>query len=484
MKQQIIPSSDSVLFFQKQKNADEKKFHLRKVIYEIDKLSYEKGTRSGDYLIREKISAINEELKSYDDKLRLCDFNSKSYLPISEEILPFFEQRYLEKFFLHEMIGQLKQELINQNNTDFQHNIEHQGASYKRNVNNPYRDELKKDLISFESKLSTSIVPFLNEFLNDLNHMLFMQRFNKNIDEWSISHITGDIDIVFKNHINYFFTINTKITKAVPSVDEMAALTDILLNGSGLKARLLHLKNFNETKLKSVVFDSAKEFSSKIAARETSFRNRAMERIANKENSGQTIQDEFEEVLNKLRLLTEYKKTINISDYAGMENLSGSRSNRYLYYSPDTGEIKLKDVADYLKDSLIFINEWLLVVLKNDRDLLSMVKSLIDCLPAETRFYDLFETANIISAGLNNQKKNFWGDKILYITREIASELLGIIEYLCVELKDSFVRIIFDVELNKSSVSKVFAKKVNIIYDSFENARRKIMSAVKQLDKI
>jgi hypothetical protein len=484
MQQSINLSADSAYFSQKLKHADGKKFHLRKAIYEMDKLSYEKGTRSGDYLIREKIVAINEELKSYDDKLKVCDFSTKFFLPIVEEMLPFFEKRYLDDFILGESIGTLKHELINQHNADIQHNIDHQKENYKRNINNPYRDELTKDLIAFEAKLSNTITPHLKEFLDDINYLLFIQNLNQNIDQWSISNVFNNIEIIFKKLINYFFIIYGKIMKVILSVDEIAAITDIILNESGLKSKLLRLKNIDETRLKNLIINCAKEYLSNISTSDRFLKNKNKDKIAAKENSQKIIQNEFEIVLEKLRLLTEYKRTLNISNYTFIENLSDNRRDRYLYYAPDSGDIKLKDVADYLKDSLIFISEWLLIVLKKNPDLLASVKSLVECLPAEIRFYDLFETANIISAGQNNQKRNLWGDEVLYVTKEIASELIGIIEFLCVELKDAFIRIIFDVELNNSSVLKIFEKKVNIIYDSFEDARKKIITVIGQLEKI
>ncbi len=484
MQHTHAPSSESIYFTQKLKRADEYKFNLRKVIYELDKLTYHKGTRAGDYLIREIIAGINEELRSYDNKLKICDFGTKAYTRLFEEILQFFEQRYLGTYFLSGMIVQLKQELINQNNADIQHNIDHQNENYKRNVNNPYREELKKDLIIFDTKLSNTITPLLNDFLYDVNCLLLIQRLNENIDEWSISHISGDAENIFKIHLNYFFNIHCKVVKKVLSVEEITTLAETLINESGVKTRLLRLKNNNETKFKNIIFNIAKEYLAGTGIEKNSFKNKVNEFISEQDKARQSIQDEFEFITGKLRILTDYKKTLNISGYTFAENLSGNRANRYPYYIADSGEIKLKEVADYLKDSLIFINEWLLMELKKNPKLLSSVKSLIDCLPAEIRFYDLFETANIMSARPDNRKKSIWGYVLSYITKELAAEIINIIEFLCVELKEAFIRIIFDVELNKSSVSKVFEKKVNIIYDSFENARKKIINILRQLDKI
>ena len=58
-----------------------------------------------------------------------------------------------------------------------------------------------------------------------------------------------------------------------------------------------------------------------------------------------------------------------------------------------------------------------LIELKKKQDLFTSVKFLVECLPAEIRFYDLFETANSIAAGENNKKSNFWGDITLYVNK-------------------------------------------------------------------
>jgi hypothetical protein len=482
MLQSTNTSLDSTYLSKKLKHADERKFHLRKAIYEMDKLTYEKGTRSGDYLIREKIQSINDELKLYDDKLKICNFDIKADLSIIDEVLPFFEERYLDNFILNERITLLKQELINQNYADTQHNIDHPEENYKRNVNNPYRDELKKDIKVFETAL-INIISYLNELLNDINDLLFVNKLNKTIDEWSIKKIFEDSDKFLIKNINYFININLKIKKTVPTLEEIIALTDILLNETGIKSRLLRLTNIDERKLENILIHCGKESLSHKIITSSAIKSTIQEKNVSQKNTQQIIKNNFDSVLNNLRLLTEYKTISSKTGNTVTDNLSNSRGNKYLYNSPESGKLLLKDIADYLRDSLIFVNEWLLIELKKNPDLFTPVKFLVECLPAEIRFYDLFETANIVAAGENNKKINFWGDVISYISKETAMELIDIIDFICVELKDAFIRTIFDVELNKAPALKIFAKKINIIYDSFENAQKKIISAIRQLKK-
>ena len=87
---------------------------------------------------------------------------------------------------MNERIALLKQEITNQNNTDIKHNTDHPEENYKRNINNPYREELKKDLKVFEAALIKIIIPYLNEFLSDINDLFFINSLNKSIDELSI----------------------------------------------------------------------------------------------------------------------------------------------------------------------------------------------------------------------------------------------------------------------------------------------------------
>ena len=57
----------------------------------------------------------------------------------------------------------------------------------------------------------------------------------------------------------------------------------------------------------------------------------------------------FNNVMHNLRLLTENKITLIKTGNTIDGKLSINRDNRYLYSSPESGKILLKDIADYLK---------------------------------------------------------------------------------------------------------------------------------------
>ena len=322
-------------------------------------MAFEKSTRSGDYLIREKIREINEELKSYDDKLKICDFDLKADFPIYEEILPFFEERYLDSFILNERIALLKQEITNQNNTDIKHNTDYPEENYKRNINNPYREELKKDLKVFEAALIKIIIPYLNEFLSDINDLFFINSLNKSIDELSIKKNFEEPEIILNNKIISFININYKIKKTGYSLEEITALTNVLLNETGIKSRLLRLKNIDEQKLDNIIIHCGNEYLSRRIISDSALRKTNKDQINIQKDTQQIIQNNFNNVMHNLRLLTENKITLIKTGNTIDGKLSINRDNRYLYSSPESGKTLLKDIADYLSDSLIFLIEWL-----------------------------------------------------------------------------------------------------------------------------
>ena len=128
-------------YLNKIKSLEEKKFYLRKVIYEFNRLSYDKGTRKGDYLIREKINEINYELDIYDNKIRTYDIKSRDKLLIYRDIILFFEERFLDQNILDLKINTLKEELKSQENADAEHNARHKNESYERSTYNIYRND-------------------------------------------------------------------------------------------------------------------------------------------------------------------------------------------------------------------------------------------------------------------------------------------------------------------------------------------------------
>ena len=179
----------------KLKIANEKKFYLRKALYELDKLSYEKGTRKGDYLIREKIKQINDELELFDGRIKAFEADIIN-ISLFREILFFFEENYLDNFILLEKIESLKDELINQEKNDQEHNLRHSDENYERSRKNTFRAELDKDISNFKNAIANRLVPNLTEFLFEINDLIFIEELNEKIKKWSIEKSFNEKDQV------------------------------------------------------------------------------------------------------------------------------------------------------------------------------------------------------------------------------------------------------------------------------------------------
>ena len=476
------PSSqkDAAYIPQKIKQANEKQFSLRKKIYDIARLSYEKGTRSEDYVLRKIVLEINGELDSCDNQIRILEINDNTSLTAYKEFITFFESIYLDRHIIKENITQLKLELANQQNTELQYNIEHKQQPYKRNPINPYREELRKDLNKLEGLILTVLSPDLSDFLIYINELFFNCRVNEIIRDWAVKYQNNEAENNLNHAINGFLEIFTKIKTQVFTEKDALTLVNSCLTQSGLKYRILHLKNMNENKLDTIILESVVNYSSRHSEKEKNLQQVEQEKAYQQQNiPGKLHFDKsnnlLENTLLNLKYLVEFRNKTNI------DTDSVGRTSKYLYNCPDSGKILLKDVADYLKDSLIFIIDWLYIDLKKNPDLLSTYILFIECLPDIIKFYDLLNTTDITAAQTINQKKNMWGEIEQFISANTANTLVDIMRSLRLELKDAFVKSIIEIEMNKSASFSVILKKINIIYDSYDNAQKKITSEMNKL---
>ncbi|MFH0974478.1 MAG: hypothetical protein V1874_01705 [Spirochaetota bacterium] len=476
---------DSAYSARKKNQIIEEKFLLRKAIYEMDELSYEKGTRSGDYIIRRIIQEINEELKLFDSHVKTCEIDIKSNSSSLKETLLFFENRYLYTFLLQEKINSLKQELINQQNEkNNQNDIENKEKNYARNINSPFRKDFKKDLINFENALLNNLVPNLSGFLTDLNDFLFYTAANEIVDELAEENIFEDTDNKLKQTIVFYIGILSKLERKQFSREEAQSFAYSILLKTEIKARLLKFGNINEDELEKIVKSSVEYYFRNLSTPVPSEQQQLKtQKIRDESISDEEGENSMDIALKNLKYLADYKDEILEFGNRFAENIPVNRPKRYLYYSSDPKKILLKEIADYLKDSLIFINEWFSIELKKNKDSFGMLNSIAECLPMEIKFYELFATANATGLQEINHRKNVWGDSEQFISKETAYNLIDVIKTLCAELKDAFVKTVISIEMDKPASSGILLKKINIIYDSFENAYKKIINAVRQMEK-
>ncbi len=485
MEKSKLKSWNTDAFSGRVKHADEKKFFLRKALYELDRLSYDKGTRKGDYQIREKIKEVNDELEIYDGKIRTCDTSSMGGAFLYEDILLFFERNYIDNFVLWEKIELVKQEIKEQKEVDIEHNKKFAGTAYERSMNNIFRNELEKDIKTFEGSLNNRIIPVLLDFLLEINELLFIATVTANIQKWSHNDKFDDSDVnysAFKKSITFFIRIYSKVKNIYLKKDEVISLVMSIFDNIAIKQVLLTKKNVDDARLEKIILESSRGYFLKSAVSETDYYQKTQDQSEEKYSEDDIARKTLKTVLGNLRYLNTSDDIPFEINSTLPENLINQRSIRYLYHSPDTRVYSLKDIADYLRDSLIFINEWLFIELKKNPDSYKMLKLLLDWLPEELKFYELFKTANEVAVKINNQKINLWGELRQFITKELAEDLINIIEEICGGLKDAFLRTMLDIEFDRSAKYKILGKKMDIIYNFFNDGQEKILKGLQDLN--
>ncbi|MBN2041905.1 MAG: hypothetical protein JW864_17855 [Spirochaetes bacterium] len=470
---------DIIAIEKKLKTANEKNHYLRKVIYELDRISYEKGTRKGDYLLREIIKTINDELELYDIKINACSLELKGSFLIIREALLFFEERYLNTFTLIDKIALLKEEFVNQQKADIEHNKTITDEKQKRYINNSYRAELEKDIRVFENAVKNKLVPHLTAFLLEINELYFI-RSTLNLKKPPAAYMNQDSDKIineYKENINLFVRIYLKLKKQYPVLENILEAVLTVLEKNSLKNNLLKFFSVDESGLSRMIQQNTGDLIFSAG-----FSNNGIQASSSSPEMTQKarLKSDIDKILNDLKYLRHFDMDVkgNANEY---NNNVSENLKKYFYHSPDKSDISLKDVADYLMDSLVFLNEWLYVDIKKYPGMFSNLKLLLNCIPLENRFFELFRSANIESEKVINQKKNVWGELKQYIPLSIAQELKEVIRQLGDELDDAFKSTIVDIGLMKTPNSAVSGKKVNIVYESFYNSYRKILTEFSKL---
>src|SRR5271157_1680165 len=197
------------------KNAVDQKYVLLETLSVLTNITYEKGSLKNDYLIRDKIQSIKDELIRFQTTIELFDNGKGGDLKAYEDILMFFVNNFINKFSVSERL-KLLNDLIAQDKT------KDELLSYKyagRNIirrKNLYIVDLQEKLRGIEMHLKYGLKPVLQKFLNDVNHILFFEKIKLCVDitaEKGNFFENGSIVRYLKNCIITFIWFNHKINK-------------------------------------------------------------------------------------------------------------------------------------------------------------------------------------------------------------------------------------------------------------------------------
>jgi len=471
----------------KTKEADEKKFLLAKNLYELNSLSYENGSRSGDYLIRERVKDVCEEVNRHYDTVKLFDNGKSGDIKAYQEILEFNNKNFIDSSSIEIKLQLLKDEISKQEKADQEHNLEHSQSGHQRK-RNLYVAELLKEIKILEYRLKIGVTQQLQNFLNDVNHILFcgqiillIEDAHKRGKSSLYLNKTNEIPVFLKTFLFYHKKINntefskTEMKEFIKSTLELMGLNEPLFIRVGATKLIM-----NEI-IESVVNDSCASLRAETG-NEIQGEEPAVTDIGNEDNILQVLL-QVKKLIDKLCAVNEKETAPDLSGNAAVKGLGEKKSERYLFHEPGSFKITLKTIADYLNDSLIFVYSWIKQELKKNIIPVSYMAPLVYCFIYSENFIKEYRTALDISSEKSNQDSSFFeGELRQYIPKKLAQSLLELIGTNCSLLEDAFNDCSGIISQQPFRGSEAFIKKLLIVQESFIQARIRIIDGIKNID--
>lgn len=236
-------------------------------------LSFDRGNRNIDFVIRAKVEALSGEIDQYYRTIRSYIGGKPANKHIFNDILVFFGERYLTNNKPAEYLTELKQEIDQQIKL-----IREEGGggtgNYSIRRDNGFLDDLARDLIKWEQAFTSKVLPCLNEFLIDINEILLFYRLNDainlliNSNEIFIQE--GEDYVEFKNSISHFVEYHIMLTR-IPLPDaKIEDFINQILQRMGFRNLILKSKNISLETYKEIINEIIKdgnftEFAKQVA---------------------------------------------------------------------------------------------------------------------------------------------------------------------------------------------------------------------------
>lgn len=465
-------------------NAD----RLMDLINRLARLAYEKGTRKGDISIREKLARVVEFLQEYFRTARLFASGKGGDAGAFREILAFFDERFLERNALEGPVDALKQEIAAQERLDREHNARHAGDGYVRKVN-LYAKEFGSTLKEWEKLLLYHAEPQLRRFLTDINDIVLYH----GIDAAIPRLITGG-DVFarsgphyqeFKNTIARHAQINVKLIRAAQTEADIKESISQTLQQMGFRDVILRSRNINREIFDEMLTEAVNEGDlvncMKRYARSSQDALQQMRKFEKKQEQDKIRMEDLNRLLEDLCYLDDPDEIVQPGIPGRLSDLVKSDSGRYLFHSPGTFEISLKFVSEYMRDSLIFVLDWLNKELKKTPALSRPLSPLIECFTAVGRFIDAYKLALDVSANRSNRSGTASKEKH-YISAALADELIGSIRDNCMKVRNALVDVAYAISSGAYDRTGALTKKINILRESCNASHLKITGGLEKIE--
>ena len=245
------------------RETDDRKYLLLKSVYELPDLSYDRGSRQGDYEIRDRARELLTAIDALYDALKLFDNGKSGDVKAYEDILVFFQNSFIDTFVVMEKFNLLKHEIDGQSSgaTD-EKSEDPSGGGVKWN-DSAFLADLKGKLKLFETRIVFDIAPKLRMFLNAVNRILLFEKITFFIEN---SITSAEPEFVeqksrsFANLITTYLWIHQKINPREDIKSKARDFTAAVLSDLGLDEVLTSKTGIGKVKYEEMLDEVARDF--------------------------------------------------------------------------------------------------------------------------------------------------------------------------------------------------------------------------------
>jgi hypothetical protein len=477
-------------------DAQDQKRALVQKIHAFDNLNYEKGSQKDDYLIRELIKGIEDDLDRYRGAIGLFDYGRNGDLKAYEDILIFFVKNFIDKFNISDKLKLLNMAIAEVEGKKKEVPLKYAGRDVIRKTN-LYIVELHKKLKNFEIQLYDNFKPSLRKFLNDVNHILFFEKIimcAKNIglrgnfsgNAFNIEYLT--------NSIRSFILFNHKIN--------MQECSDISLREFILNT--LHDNEFEELWISRTGDDKKKlnEIINKIFL-DIDSQLQQMEDVqcADDEllqakspgykNKKSVLPARLKLIIRLKELLDDLSKMNACEEFSfpdedeAIRDMERKEAEKYLFHVPGSSALSLKTIGIYMNNILTFVYSWMLRELYHQNLPYDLIAYLNNNLTYSDDFVKYYCTAVNVGVRKSSRKKLLLRSEIqYYIPKELAEKIINTMNKIHILLDNALISTYSKIPAATfTKKNDVLIKKMIIIYDHLNSMWKMIQDGLKSSKK-
>jgi hypothetical protein len=475
-------------FSSKLKQVEENKDKLLDILNTLSHLKYDRGTREGDFALRALLKELTSEVENHYMAVRGLGGGKSRTTEGLNDYLSINKDRYLDNFQLIEHLNRVKKEIIDQSRRDREFNKNHSDLKYERKKNLFVMD-FERDLGDWEKDLFQKAVPFLNAFLSDVNELALCRAMDDLIDllvsDDGVFAVSGPVYQDFKAGIARFVEMYVKIRKQSLSEKEIRDLAIQTLEEMGFHDIITSSRNVNRLRFNMILDEIMKEYA--LVGLSGKFVNSASQALKAAEEKEQSLVSgvkEMTETMENLCFLENFPES-GPGEREGLPaGLAQNEKERYLFYTPGSFDVSLRYIAEYARDALIYVTDWLVKEIQKSPDLSEALDPVVKSVARVNEFIETYRLSLQAAALRSNQSESrLTSQQRHYISKSMAADLVRLITEMCNGVRQSLV----DASHNAAKLAGrgiVLLKKIKIIQDSCNNSFAKIHGGLSKIDRV